>query len=47
LIVRWLSNASLVARFPFVKVSRGQLVTVFDGPASRPEDLAQAEARSA
>lgn len=45
--VRGLSNAAMVARFPFAMVNREQLVAVLDESASPSGDVAQTEARSA
>lgn len=45
--VRGLSNAAMVARFPFAMVNREQLVTVLDESALPSGDVAQTEARSA
>jgi hypothetical protein len=45
--VRWLSDPSLVNRFPFGLVNREQLISVLDDPASKPGDTphAQSEGR--
>jgi hypothetical protein len=45
--VRGLSNAAMVARFPFAMVNREQLVTVLDESAPPSGDVEQTEARSA
>jgi hypothetical protein len=47
LTVHWLSDAALVARFPFAMINREQLVTILDEPAPPVSKAAQTEARSA
>ena len=44
--VRWLSDPSLVARYPFAMVNRGQLVTVLDESVSLAGDTANAHAEN-
>jgi hypothetical protein len=43
--VRWLSDAAMIARFPFALVNREQIVTVLDESTSPAEEVAETSGR--
>jgi hypothetical protein len=45
LTVRWLSDAAMIARFPFALVNREQIVTVLDESTSPAEEVAETSGR--